>query len=441
MVLLPFWGWAQSLSVSIQLVQEPTCFQPAVGSLQAVAAGGTGPYVYRWNSNPVPGNALVSGLVQGAYRVQVTDAAGDTASALYTLVRISGIQIQVVSSTSVKCYGGNTGALTVLATGGAAPFQYAWATSPPQSGPTAQSLFAGTYKVRATSAGCVDSAQLTVLQPSGILGIQATLVQHPTCQSSSNGVAYASVFGGTPPYQVVWSNGLAADTNKTLYPGTFVAFVVDANACTGMSNLLSTTATDYDCDGIPNAQDGTDDVDGDGFPNFQDEDSDGDGIPDQVEGTNDPDGDGQGNWIDLDSDGDALSDAWEGTADLDNDGIPNFLDVDSDNDGWPDAQEGRSDCDNNGLPNAWDPVPCELAVSELITPNGDGANDYWWIGNLFYVPNNRVTLFDRWGEVVFRMEKYENDFDALDLPSGVYYYVVQDLDLEKTLSGYVWIAR
>jgi gliding motility-associated-like protein len=80
-------------------------------------------------------------------------------------------------------------------------------------------------------------------------------------------------------------------------------------------------------------------------------------------------------------------------------------------------------------------------VSELITPNGDGANDYWWIGNLFYVPNNRVTLFDRWGEVVFRMEKYENDFDALDLPSGVYYYVVQDLDLEKTLSGYVWIAR
>ena len=430
----------QNLAVSIQVQNQPTCFQPLSGQLAAAATGGTAPYTFQWFPSGSIGAAL-NNIGLGTYRVRATDATGDTASSAVYLNQISGIQIQLTQNQSVLCYGGNTGSLTAQATGGAASFSYRWKTNPVQTTAQAKNLYAGNYWVVASASGCKDSAQYTVGQPSGILGISATLVAHPLCQNSSNGVGYAQVFGGTPPYQVVWSNGVANDTNRALYPGTIVAFVVDANACTGMSNLLSPVATDFDCDSIPNSIDGTDDPDGDGLPNFQDDDSDGDGILDRIERTADPDQDGLGNWLDLDSDGDGLTDRWEGTADLDSDGVANFLDLDSDGDGWQDRLEGNQDCDNNGLPNAWDPIPCGLVVRELITPNGDGANDFWIIENLLYAPQNRVALYDRWGEVVFRTENYENDFDALDLPTGVYYYVVQDLSHQVNHSGYVWISR
>lgn len=430
----------QNLAVSIQVQNHPTCFQPTGGQLSASAIGGTAPYSFQWFPGGVSGAAVLN-LGQGTYRVRVTDAVGDTASSSLYLTKTSGIQIQLTQSQSVLCYGGNTGSLTALATGTASSFSYRWKTTPAQTTAQANNLYAGTYWVVASAQGCKDSAQFTVSQPAGILGISATLTAHPVCQNSTDGVGYAQVFGGTPPYQVVWSNGVTNDTNLALYPGTVVAFVVDANACTGMSNLLSPVATDFDCDSIPNTIDGTDDPDGDGLPNFQDEDSDGDGILDRVERTADPDQDGLGNWLDLDSDGDGLTDRWEGTADLDNDGVANFLDLDSDGDGWLDQLEGSQDCDNNALPNAWDPNPCGLVVRELITPNGDGANDFWVVENLLYAPQNRVALYDRWGELVFRTENYENDFDALDLPLGVYYYVVQDLSHQVNHSGYVWISR
>ena len=148
-----------------------------------------------------------------------------------------------------------------------------------------------------------------------------------------------------------------------------------------------------------------------------------------------------GHWFGFVSVGPVITGGWEGTEDLDNDGVANFLDLDSDGDGWLDRLEGSQDCDNNALPNTWDPNPCGLAVRELITPNGDGANDFWVVENLLYAPENRVALYDRWGEIVFRVENYENDFDALDLPAGVYYYIVHDLSHQVNHSGYVWISR
>lgn len=441
-----FWGpigsaQAQTLGVALQINATPTCLAPNSGSLTAVASGGTAPYTYWWNVGTGSSNTRTN-LGYGTYRVRVTDAAGDTAGAVEVFQPQSGIQIQSVQIQNILCFGGNSGSIKVNATGGTGNFQYRWKTQPIQTGPTATGLFAGTYWVVATSAsGCKDSAQFTVTQPTGILGVMATLVSHPLCQNSADGVAYAQVFGGTAPYQVVWSNGVANDTNSALYPGTLVAFVVDANGCTGMSNLIQPVATDFDCDSIPNPIDGTDDYDGDGIPNFQDDDSDNDGILDRIEKTTDPDGDGAGNWIDRDSDGDLLLDSWEGADDWDNDGTPNFLDLDSDGDEWSDRDEGSKDCDENGVPNAWDPIPCGLKVHEIITPNGDGANDFWYIENLLYAPQNRVALYDRWGELVFRTENYANDFDALDLPPGVYYFVVVDVTHSQNHSGYVWISR
>ena len=44
-------------------------------------------------------------------------------------------------------------------------------------------------------------------------------------------------------------------------------------------------------------------------------------------------------------------------------------------------------------------------------------------------PNNRLTIFNRWGEIILSKEKYENDWEGdknqSDLPDGVYYYILE----------------
>ncbi len=76
------------------------------------------------------------------------------------------------------------------------------------------------------------------------------------------------------------------------------------NGTTFSIEHIHTSCGDYDRDGIPDVEEGTDDIDGDGLANFEDIDSDGDGISDAeeirrgwnpyvpIEATRDSDGDG-----------------------------------------------------------------------------------------------------------------------------------------------------
>ena len=65
-----------------------------------------------------------------------------------------------------------------------------------------------------------------------------------------------------------------------------------------------------------------------------------------------------------------------------------------------------------------------------ITPNGDGINDVWKIDLIKY-PNADVTIFDRWGEVVYASTDYNNDWAGIDqkngkpLPDGTYFYLLK----------------
>ena len=138
---------------------------------------------------------------------------------------------------------------------------------------------------------------------------------------------------------------------------------------------------DSDGDGVLDATETINDMDGDDICAFADRDSDNDGIIDDHEsGTTKPacgddcDGVGDVNSLDLDSDDDGISDNIEFTTsqcactdnegdplfvgvnnscagddnmDCDNDGVENWVDADSDDDGIPDAHENGSDMPTN----------------------------------------------------------------------------------------------
>jgi gliding motility-associated-like protein len=61
----------------------------------------------------------------------------------------------------------------------------------------------------------------------------------------------------------------------------------------------------------------------------------------------------------------------------------------------------------------------------VITPNNDGINDLFEIDNL--PENTEVIILNRWGNVVFSSENYQNNWDGKDdsgrtLVDGVYTY-------------------
>ncbi|MHC5201360.1 gliding motility-associated C-terminal domain-containing protein [Myroides sp. LJL119] len=82
-----------------------------------------------------------------------------------------------------------------------------------------------------------------------------------------------------------------------------------------------------------------------------------------------------------------------------------------------------------------------VVIYNLVTPNGDGKNDYFIIDNINNYPN-KVEIFNRWGTRVFETTNYDPNGDGstnvfqgysqgkvtlnknTKLPSGTYYYVI-----------------
>ncbi|MGC3943563.1 MAG: HYR domain-containing protein [Chryseolinea sp.] len=51
----------------------------------------------------------------------------------------------------------------------------------------------------------------------------------------------------------------------------------------------------------------------------------------------------------------------------------------------------------------------KLDVSQLVTPDGNSVNDAWIIGNIELYKENKVTVVDRWGSVVYAETGYDNE--------------------------------
>lgn len=64
-----------------------------------------------------------------------------------------------------------------------------------------------------------------------------------------------------------------------------------------------------------------------------------------------------------------------------------------------------------------------------FTPNNDNDNDYWFIGNIQKYPDNHLTIYGRYGKVVFDMHSYDNSWNGTGVgeptPAGTYYYIFE----------------
>ena len=93
-------------------------------------------------------------------------------------------------------------------------------------------------------------------------------------------------------------------------------------------------------------------------------------------------------------------------------------------------------------------IQCEgLVIFTALTPNGDGKNETFHVAQIEEFPNNRLQIFNRWGNLVYEASGYRNDwrgtYNGNPLPDGAYFYLldVTDAGETKTYNGYIEILQ
>ncbi len=222
------------LAVSFLNITGAACAGESTGSALAAASGGTGPYVYSWNTIPPTAGNQITGVPAGTYVVNVTDANGCTAQATAIITAPStGLTIQTLSTLNPTCNNTNNGEIVVAAQGGTAPYIYLWSDIPPTSGSSITNLPSGTYNLIVTDAnGCSANVSYTLTAPAELI-INVSNILNVLCNGEATGAATVNPTGGTIPYSYFW-NDPGAQTSATasgLLPETYSVVVTDANNC------------------------------------------------------------------------------------------------------------------------------------------------------------------------------------------------------------------
>jgi gliding motility-associated-like protein len=74
-------------------------------------------------------------------------------------------------------------------------------------------------------------------------------------------------------------------------------------------------------------------------------------------------------------------------------------------------------------------IDCTVETTNVFTPDGDGQNDSFIIDMIAYNPNSQLTIYNRWGRVVYHSDNYQNDWRGENTNGGgVYYYTLLLVD-------------
>lgn len=87
-----------------------------------------------------------------------------------------------------------------------------------------------------------------------------------------------------------------------------------------------------------------------------------------------------------------------------------------------------------------------LRIPDVMTPNGDGVNDFFEIEGIDRFPQNELYVYNRWGREIYSATDYANEWDAtfngVAVPNGTYFYVLNNrLNGQQLAQGYVTIHQ
>ena len=406
------------LTITLNNVTNTLCNQPN-GAVVTSAAGGTGGLSYSLNGSPGQASGTFSSLTPDNYTVTVSDQNNCTASVTAQVDGQNSIVINTDLIEPVSCKGYSDGKISLSHTGGTAPFTYHNSvTNSTQNNGIYTDLAPGTYIIKVTDAqGCEKSATLEIIEPSAIT---VNITEDKSICSGDSTQLTVSASGGNGNFTYTWDNGMSGSplVVKPTSTTTYEATATDSKGCNNFGTVKISVIP------MPVAVLTASPLEG--YPGTT------------VYFTNNS---SNGYFFDWDFDnGFTLSNVpkQDKSMTYTTEGIYTVI-----------LTAKSSFCqDTASVKIKIIPFPDpEIFVPNVFTPNGDGANDHFWIDTK-NITNINVLIFNRWGNLMAELkdpaDKWDGTFQGKDAAEGVYFfkYVIVDMKGDTHSNhGFVTLER
>ena len=325
-----------------------------------------------------------------------------------------------------NCFEANNGTIDISIPNANSSVIWSGPDSFTSSSTTLTNLFAGTYYLTITnniqSCSLTDSIQIQESNK-----ISGSFELSGRCNKGDSVNVVANIWGGTPPYEYLWSDGqtiLNANNLPATQSTPNVLTITDANFCTDTLHVWVRNVNEMisfmSSVGVICKDDNSGQVRvfvQEGTPPYE------------------------FNWMEegeFDQLNDVLViDSFSSINGL----LPNFYSVEIVDDMGCillDSIEVKSNARE-----------C-LTMYNAFSPNDDAIHEFWEIKNIHIYPNALVSVYDRNGKEIFRRRNYTNteaaafggrDKNDQPLPSATYYYLIDLENGDDVIKGIVTIVR
>ena len=166
----------------------------------------------------------------------------------------ANINYSLISIVDASCPGIADGSIDIEVNGLNGPFNYLWS-----NGSTTQDiqlLDNGSYTCTISdNNSCQLISEQFIVGISENLDLEVLQMVPATCAGRPDGELQVMVKGGTPPYQVIWSNNNIGESLEGISSGDYIASVTDANGCVLISDTLRVEAEQVLTAGIITSKD------------------------------------------------------------------------------------------------------------------------------------------------------------------------------------------
>jgi len=222
------------------------CNGTASGIIDFNVVNGTPPFTYQWQhlQTQDTGSGSISSLTDqiqltnlfaGTYLINIEDQFGNQDVIIAEVTEPSVLENELMASDyngfEISCFEGTNGTLSAFPSGGVPPYNYNWSNGDDVE--IINELSAGNYEVMITDdVGCELIQNFELTSPSEL--ILNPNFQNPNCDGLETGIiSLISASGGVGPYEYAFEDGNYGEqtTFENLGPATYTYHLIDNNGC------------------------------------------------------------------------------------------------------------------------------------------------------------------------------------------------------------------
>ena len=220
---------ASDLSYSIDFIKKESCKGQFDGAIQLQIFNAQEPVSFLWSNGSQ--EAILSNVGTGIYTCSISDFGGCQIVTEPIFIDFNEVLVYSIKTiTHPECAGMSNGLIELLVGQGDPPYSILWSNA--NEGLINDNLSDGDYVATIT-----DNFNCQIItDPISIQGNQAitagvSLKGDIECFGEENGFIQIGLFGGTPPYNLEWSNGDSTSFISNLSVGEYALTITDNNGC------------------------------------------------------------------------------------------------------------------------------------------------------------------------------------------------------------------